>query len=80
MLTIEASEAREVDKWQHTRYLAYLTYCTVTDQHKRKEITDFLPLPGDPVAENKEQRRVILSPQMEAIRLQEIERQRRKKL
>lgn len=48
---MQGYEERVNDEWKQSRFTAYITYCTVTDADKRKNIFDFHPLPGDPTKE-----------------------------
>ena len=43
-------------QWEHTRLIVYTIAMTVTDEKDRQEIYDFLPLPGDPTPEQRQQR------------------------
>lgn len=40
-------------EWQQTRFISYMIACTVTEPDKREHIFDFLPLKGDPSAEER---------------------------
>lgn len=54
-------ELRQVDQWKHTRYLAYITSCTVTEEKNRKELFDFMPLPGDPSPEERQAAKELIT-------------------
>lgn len=43
-----------LDEWKRTRFSAYMVYCSVTEKNNRADLYDFLPLMGDPTAEERD--------------------------
>jgi hypothetical protein len=52
-MMIRAYDHRQNDEWMRTRLSAYVIYCTSVEQKERKDIYDFMPLPGDPTKEER---------------------------
>jgi hypothetical protein len=44
---IKGHQARTTDEWRRARLISYMIYATNTDKN-RKDITEWLPLEGDP--------------------------------
>lgn len=51
---LEGYEKRNNDEWRRTRLNAWITYAANTDSKDRKELTEWLPLPGDGKAKPKQ--------------------------
>lgn len=60
-MMISAYSKRLNESWEQTRFISYVIYCSATDSKGRKDISEFLPLDGDPTPEERlEARRKVI--------------------